>query len=563
MKIKFTFVYLSLGLILIIASSLSAQEFPAAYYGKVINFDNDNSLLISIHTTNEAIWGKTAGGTHSANGLGKGFYYINNLRVISNNTILNDGLASEGENIYFRLTDTENPDLQSHLCSASTNVIAGDCKRIDIELLKCDDNILSPTPVIFQADSIGSHYYINWEKIDNPNIIGYYLFRSMEDQLHYQQISTLLTSNYFDDIVPNPIHTYYYTIRAISSVSDSTFDIDWRESLPSSSFSTDDAYKMDLSFIEMSIEPKNPAEGDSVQLAIKIKCDISFTALEKSNLKNNNFIINPFTVRVWDGEPNTSNLIYSMQINDLEFEEEYIINIDIIDIISGEHNFYISLDTKDEIGECNENNLFIQSLEVSELVIVELSHYELKWNDSGAILHWETDYENSLVGFNIWRASSVDGEIPALENYKKINYKLIKGHSPYLFLDRNIQNGITYYYFLEDIDTRGFNKYHPALCLDVNNLPQQYSLEQNVPNPFNPMTKIVYALLEDTMVQLNIYNAKGQLINELVDERKKAGCYAILWDGKDGNGKDVASGVYIYILKTDTYYQEKSMILLK
>ncbi len=85
-----------------------------------------------------------------------------------------------------------------------------------------------------------------------------------------------------------------------------------------------------------------------------------------------------------------------------------------------------------------------------------------------------------------------------------------------------------------------------------------FSLAQNYPNPFNPSTKIEFYTPEETQVQLFIYSLTGQLIKTLVDENMGPGVHQIEFKG-DG----FASGIYFYVLKSGSFYQSKSMMLLK
>jgi len=89
-------------------------------------------------------------------------------------------------------------------------------------------------------------------------------------------------------------------------------------------------------------------------------------------------------------------------------------------------------------------------------------------------------------------------------------------------------------------------------------VPSSYSLEQNYPNPFNPATTIKFSLPEATNVTLTIYNALGQKITELVNTKLEAGRYSYQWDAKN-----VATGIYIYELRTEKFVSMKKMILLK
>ena len=94
-------------------------------------------------------------------------------------------------------------------------------------------------------------------------------------------------------------------------------------------------------------------------------------------------------------------------------------------------------------------------------------------------------------------------------------------------------------------------------------LPTQFSLKQNVPNPFNPMTVIEYTLPTDAHVSLEIFNVNGQRVNMLVDEYKAAGRYHVTWHAVDQDGHPIASGLYFYRLQVGQFSSTRKMLLLK
>ena len=94
-------------------------------------------------------------------------------------------------------------------------------------------------------------------------------------------------------------------------------------------------------------------------------------------------------------------------------------------------------------------------------------------------------------------------------------------------------------------------------------LPNKYALDQNYPNPFNPSTIIQYALPKSSHVTLKIYNMLGQEVKTLLNVNQNAGAKQVQWNGDNNYGSKVASGIYIYMIKADNFYQAKKMILMK
>jgi len=90
-----------------------------------------------------------------------------------------------------------------------------------------------------------------------------------------------------------------------------------------------------------------------------------------------------------------------------------------------------------------------------------------------------------------------------------------------------------------------------------------FSLFQNYPNPFNQETEIRFYVSRPCKVKLKIYNTLGQLVKTMVNEEKLPGNYSIIWNGKNEKGKDLPSGVYIYILRAKNYIETKKMVLLR
>ncbi|MCH9032714.1 MAG: T9SS type A sorting domain-containing protein, partial [candidate division Zixibacteria bacterium] len=94
-------------------------------------------------------------------------------------------------------------------------------------------------------------------------------------------------------------------------------------------------------------------------------------------------------------------------------------------------------------------------------------------------------------------------------------------------------------------------------------IPNQFSLKQNYPNPFNGGTKIPYLLLEDTEIEINIYNALGQKVKRITNGIQPAGYYEAIWEGDNDDGRPVASGVYFYSLSAARNTVSRTMLIIR
>ena len=89
------------------------------------------------------------------------------------------------------------------------------------------------------------------------------------------------------------------------------------------------------------------------------------------------------------------------------------------------------------------------------------------------------------------------------------------------------------------------------------------SLAQNSPNPFNPTTRIEYTLVAPTRAIIDVYDAAGAVVARLHEGTRPAGTYSTIWNGRDADGRAVASGVYFYRLAGMPDVAAKKMVLLK
>jgi len=91
--------------------------------------------------------------------------------------------------------------------------------------------------------------------------------------------------------------------------------------------------------------------------------------------------------------------------------------------------------------------------------------------------------------------------------------------------------------------------------------PNQFELHQNYPNPFNSQTVITYKLDKAYNVSVKVYDIMGREVSILVNRRQMSGSYQAVWDGKDKQGKEVGSGIYLIGLRAGSYNQVRKMTL--
>ena len=163
--------------------------------------------------------------------------------------------------------------------------------------------------------------------------------------------------------------------------------------------------------------------------------------------------------------------------------------------------------------------------------------------------HDETDYQLTVVDIETRRAATI-GDI--LE---------ISARSPNPFIG---VKPLRYTVTAEDVKRSLIQL--PELV--VYEIPSETQLLHNYPNPFNPETWIPYRLAEDAFVTLTIYDLNGQVVRTLDVGHQIAAVYesrskAVYWDGRNGLGEQVASGVYFYHLSAGNYSATRKMLIIK
>ena len=123
--------------------------------------------------------------------------------------------------------------------------------------------------------------------------------------------------------------------------------------------------------------------------------------------------------------------------------------------------------------------------------------------------------------------------------------------------------------FERTVQTSDIHKAFMTVQLQVGDVrPNKTILGQNYPNPFNPETWIPYQLSQDSNVTIKIYDLSGQSIRTINLGHQSIGSYmtsetAAYWDGKNGAGEFVSSGIYFYSLQTKNFSATRRMVILK
>ena len=132
---------------------------------------------------------------------------------------------------------------------------------------------------------------------------------------------------------------------------------------------------------------------------------------------------------------------------------------------------------------------------------------------------------------------------------------------------RDIQpdrDGVDDLFGVEEIEFNGIvYQISQLLSTDFVSLPTEFALYQPFPNPFNPVTTVMFDIPTTEKVYLKVFNVNGGLVRTLNNSKLSPGKYMYEWDGKNENGKASTSGVYFIQLDSKSFRNIKKVLLVK
>jgi len=193
---------------------------------------------------------------------------------------------------------------------------------------------------------------------------------------------------------------------------------------------------------------------------------------------------------------------------------------------------------------------------LSPVVPVELTSFIANVGTQAVTLDWATASETNNRGFeiqkNIGNSWITIAFISGNGTSTSINY--------YTFTDNYSDNSFagTVTYRLKQFDYDGKSNFSDEINVTVDFSAKEYSLSQNFPNPFNPVTTISFSLPKSGLVSLKVFDNLGREITTLVNEEKEAGKHKVEFDASG-----LASGVYFYKITSRDFNATKKLILMK
>jgi len=198
--------------------------------------------------------------------------------------------------------------------------------------------------------------------------------------------------------------------------------------------------------------------------------------------------------------------------------------------------------------------------------VVELRHIYGKWDGKADLLYVGVSQDTNNLGKEGWN-----------DFFPGFWFKSVSANFDTVFTkprdpkDDYFNNLGTFYYHVKAAKGKFESGWSNIIdtCRDSSRAGEEGSSNQAgnflecYPNPFNPQTIIKFGMAAAGHVTLKLYNIRGELVRTFLDKETAAGSYSIAWDGSDNNGRQVAVGVYIVMIKCEKFTATRKLLLLR
>ena len=202
-------------------------------------------------------------------------------------------------------------------------------------------------------------------------------------------------------------------------------------------------------------------------------------------------------------------------------------------------------------------------------IMVHLTSFTAETHEDSILLRWSTATDINVAGYNILRSCEDQN------NFAQINDQFIAvaensalHQHDYCFIDHPEHDG-RYSYIVEQINLDGektsFGPVSTILqtLVEKRNLPFEFRLSANYPNPFNPATTWSFETARSGKVELAVYDLLGHKVKTLLRQQLAAGRYTTSWNGRNDFGEPMASGAYIIRMRAVNFTALSKATLLR
>ncbi len=433
-------------------------------------------------------------------------------------------------------------------------------------------NVIPLAPTNFSAAPGFHSINLSWNKNPELDVIGYNVYRSNSFDGTFSKINPqLINDTLYTDTSPLSSIYYFYKVKAIDGLSNESIE---------SSVDSSRAVTLDKGMLLIDetadgtgtySSPSDQMVDDFYDQILESYYHTDYDIVSEGIVDLN--VLAPFSTVIWVGDdygnyPSTSQILNTVK-QYLSFGGNIIYSgyrpARLFGGISYNGQFfppgsfmfdYLKIDSSNYVNAGRFNSAFPLYAQYPEIFIdTSKVHPSLNGHLIGveailpnqfgtAIYKYQTDYD-STTNQGLLKGKPVGVE------YLGNDHKTIVLSFP-LYFTRLEQAEALMNFMLSrigeptDVEANTFT------------LPTDYLLEQNFPNPFNPTTKIRFAVKEKSKVEIIVYDILGRKVISLINEEKTPGNYEVFFDASS-----LSSGVYLYTIKAGSFVQTRKMMLMK
>lgn len=198
---------------------------------------------------------------------------------------------------------------------------------------------------------------------------------------------------------------------------------------------------------------------------------------------------------------------------------------------------------------------------------VELSYFAATLTAQNFVkLTWVSQSETEMLGYRVYRGKNDEQASAIMITPSMIAATNTSTTQTYTLEDKEVEIGVTYWYWLESVDY-GTSHFHGPASINVQGevppvLPEVTTMKNAYPNPFktNKSTTIEVGIKAGETGTVTVYNILGQAVKTF---KVTEGTHKLTWNGKDAKGNVCGSGIYFYKLSTPSVNQTKKMVIVK
>ncbi len=207
-------------------------------------------------------------------------------------------------------------------------------------------------------------------------------------------------------------------------------------------------------------------------------------------------------------------------------------------------------------GTCDLMGAWSVGCDITPIYVID---FESQWDKGTPRIFWSTCHQSTNLSFVLKRSLESDPENQIQLSYQALDLENFVAFDN-LLQPKTGQNFLYHLYQVNEDDTLSLID---RVRLSGSGMLQPLRLYDAWPNPFNPLTTIRFEVSKERTVIVSVHDLRGRKVRTLAQQSFSAGQHELVWDGKDGGGRQVESGAYFIMVQSGELMETHKVLLLK